>query len=319
LNLTPSPNATTDSDYSIRIGWQTEGQPAQQLPEDVIFIRAITVDDAYNRVRDRNYDDYGDPNVQEELTQYTRVWEVFWECTGPNSFDNARKIRSSLFWQNIRFMLAQANLYPVPDWREPQRVPEQRDGQWWPRTDFSARFNEFVTEEYDNTYVTSAEVIVENSQGVIAQFWVPPLPSVPQIDISANSGNVSSPGNALSVSGVVNEINIDSAGPITATGTLQIGPMQLASGSLEMGGTFAAGALVNITINSAGGNFQYSAITEVCTWTKINLAGGEHAYELTGSFISQQGNGAFVLLTATIGMGLWSGFASIQSLTANTV
>jgi hypothetical protein len=139
----------------VRIGWQQEGQPAQSIDEDVVYLRAISVDDPYNRVRDVSY-----PDPLTELTQYTRVWEAFWECLGPNSFDHVRQIRSALFTQAAHDQFTQANLYLVTDVEEPRRVPEQKDGQWWQRSDLSARFNEFVTESRTSQSVLSSEVIL---------------------------------------------------------------------------------------------------------------------------------------------------------------
>ncbi len=161
-----APTAGSASAKAVRVDWQQTGQPAQQIGEDVAYLKCLTVDDQYNRVRDRSVVNLS--NGADELTQYTRVWEVTWEIVGPNSFDHARRIRSALFWGEIRYQFSLSNLYLVPDLREPQRVPEIRDGQWWPRTDFSARFNEFVTEQYITGTAASVEVITEVASGIIS-------------------------------------------------------------------------------------------------------------------------------------------------------
>lgn len=151
----------------VRTSWVQQGQPSQTIDEDVVYIRAIEVDDQYNRVRDVTY-----PDPLIELTQYTRVWEVHWTVYGPNSFDHARMIRSGLFTQAIHDQLA-PQLYLVTDPSAPLRVPELQDDQWWERVDFNARFNEFVTESRTSQSVVSTEVIVDTAAGTILDVTVP--------------------------------------------------------------------------------------------------------------------------------------------------
>lgn len=143
--------------YGCRIGWEQRGQPFQKIDEDVVYVRCIEVDDQYNRVRDLSYQN---SPVFTETWNYTRIWETYWTVYGPNSFDNARIIRSSLFLQGIHDQFASAQLYWVSDPAAPVRMPEYKDDQWWERVDFRARFNEFVTEQNNPQSVVSAEVIV---------------------------------------------------------------------------------------------------------------------------------------------------------------
>jgi hypothetical protein len=165
-NLTPTQNY-----YGCRCEWQQQGQPAHKITEDVVYVRAIEVDDRYNRERYVNYlENQGQD--ENEVTNYTRVWEVMWEVWGPNSFDNARQIRSQLFKQAIHDLFMQANLYFVPNPAAPVRLPDYFANQWWERVDFTARFNEFVTETDAQSMALSAEIIVEDSNGVIADITV---------------------------------------------------------------------------------------------------------------------------------------------------
>jgi hypothetical protein len=158
--LSPPPNY-----YGCRIGWQQQGQPQQRITEDVVYVREIEIDDQYNRIRDVSYDLSEDGNTYTKTTNYTRVWRVFWCVYGPNSFDNARKIHSRLFDQDIHDQFAASQLYWVTDAEAPVRAPEPYDRQWWERVDFSARFNEFVTEEYVTQYALSTEIIIDNELG----------------------------------------------------------------------------------------------------------------------------------------------------------
>ena len=165
-NLTPAQNY-----YGVRCEWQNTGQPFQESSEDVIYVRAIEVDDPYNRERYENYlENYGEENNQ--ITNYSRIWEVSWCCYGPNSFDNARQLRSALFQQTIHDLFANSQLYMVTDPAAPVRAPEYENGQWWERVDFKCRFNEFVTEVIAQPMVLSAEIIVEDSNGIVAEIPV---------------------------------------------------------------------------------------------------------------------------------------------------
>jgi hypothetical protein len=155
----PAPNPNF---YGVRIGWQQQGQPFCQVNEDVIALRCYEVDDEYNRIRDNPY--LNQPTFT-EVWNYTRVWEGYWTIYGPNSFDNARLIRSSLFRQYIHDQFASAELYWIPSPAAPMRIPELQDGQWWERVDFKARFNEFVTEAYPSQSVISSEVVLYDNYG----------------------------------------------------------------------------------------------------------------------------------------------------------
>ena len=154
------------TDYAkARIDWPTGGAPGWKISDDVTFIRAVETDDEYNRLRDLKVTTIDADTLQEEIT-YTRVWEVSFVCYGPNSFDNARNLKSSLLRSTPT--LAAANLYPVSDIPAPQRVPELFSGQWWERTDISFRLNEQVTETEVINSIASAEVLISTAAGEVA-------------------------------------------------------------------------------------------------------------------------------------------------------
>lgn len=185
LGLDPSAAASAQT---VRVGWQAQGQPAQQITEDIIYIRCVEEDDEYNRIRDLEIADVlPEPATLVQLTSiYTRVWRTFWTIYGPSSFDNARAIRSALLTQNVHDMFLGAyntygqipsgeggfgggtvNIYLVTDMAAPRRVPELFDGQWWERVDFDCQFNEQVNETTTVNAVESTEVILETNTGVV--------------------------------------------------------------------------------------------------------------------------------------------------------
>src|SRR5271170_454586 len=93
LNLSNPANADPNY-YGCRCEWQQQGQPAHEITEDVVYVRAIEVDDPYNRERYLYYNGAEDAQGNDDnnqVTNYTRVWDVMWEVWGPNSFDNARQ------------------------------------------------------------------------------------------------------------------------------------------------------------------------------------------------------------------------------------
>ena len=163
-----TPPAQDPTYFQVRIGWQQRGQPFQNIDQDVTYILADEVDDQYNRVRDVHYEQTTDAEgdiILTKVTNYTRVWDVLFCTYGPNSFDNTRLLRTRLFDQDIHDMFANSQLYLVADPAAPVRAPEEKDGQWWERVDFRARFNEFVTETRAEGYAASVEIIVENEEG----------------------------------------------------------------------------------------------------------------------------------------------------------
>lgn len=144
---------------SVRVGWPTQGQPYGDIGADTVYLVAIEEDNPYNRSRDVQTT----PNDSQTVllvTTYTRVWRINWTLIGPNSFDNARILRSAMFQQAIHDELASSQLYLVTDIASPQRVPEYFQSEWWERTDFSVLLNELVTETLVANSVESAEVIV---------------------------------------------------------------------------------------------------------------------------------------------------------------
>ena len=158
---------------SVRIGWQTEGQPFEDITADVVYLFAVEEDDDYNRLRD-NLVFSNDNNSVIVAESYTRVWRFSWTFYGPNSFDRARRLRSALFNTASHDAMAAYQLYLITDPAAPVRVPEVFQKRWWERVDFSARFNELVVETDTTGFIKSAEIIVEDATGVVADVTVAP-------------------------------------------------------------------------------------------------------------------------------------------------
>ncbi|CQR71679.1 hypothetical protein SOV_04750 [Sporomusa ovata DSM 2662] len=151
--------ALTINANKVRISWPTEGAPSWKIDEDVIFLRIYEQDDEFNVIRDTVYQAIDQDNIQQS-NAYTRVLRAHWFCYGPNSFDNASRIRNLLYVDQYRQPLADNQIFLIPRIDTPHRSPELFAGQWWERTDLAANFNELVRFDSEVPYLKSAEITV---------------------------------------------------------------------------------------------------------------------------------------------------------------
>lgn len=154
-----------------RIAWNTDGAPAWSVGQDVISIQCIEEEDNYNKIRDR----WNTSNDSVSVTQndeYTRAWRVSCVGRGPDAFDRIRIIKSALLQDFTHDILAAYNLYLVPELNASVRSPELFEGQWWEVTTWFSKFYEQVNETITVQSVESTEVIIENENGVVANFTV---------------------------------------------------------------------------------------------------------------------------------------------------
>lgn len=145
------------SQSRVRIGWPTKGAPAWKREEDVAFLLINYDDDPITRQVDISYTESA-PDVAIRSSSYTRVLQVSWVFYGPNSFDDADRIRHGLFLPLSTDALKANNMALILDMTAPIRSPELFNGQWWERTSFYARFNELVVRRTEVPYLKSADV-----------------------------------------------------------------------------------------------------------------------------------------------------------------
>jgi hypothetical protein len=145
------------------------------------------------------------------------------------------------------------------------------------------------------------------------------------VDFTNSAGTLSGSSSGLSLSGstLIAVNGLDGLGLVTGTlGSVTLSTSVLSSGSLQMGGTFAAGGSFVITGNGSGGIpngviFDGSFSGPV-TWSLITLANGTHNYTLIGAltgtwYTGITVNGATVQLTVNTGKGFFNGSTSISS------
>jgi hypothetical protein len=143
------------------------------------------------------------------------------------------------------------------------------------------------------------------------------------IGFTNSAGTLSGSGAGLGLSGSTLIAINGPSGILTGDlGRLTLSTGVLTSGSLQMGGTFAAGGSFVITGNGTGGipngvifNGSFSG---PMTWSLITLANGTHEYTLLGAlsgswFTGQSVNGATIQLTINTGKGFFNGTTTIAS------
>lgn len=145
------------------------------------------------------------------------------------------------------------------------------------------------------------------------------------VDFTNSGGTLSGASTGLSLSGsTLIAVNGMGGGLITGNnlGTLSFSTGALSGGSLQMGGTFAAGGAFNIMGNGTGGipngTIFNGSFSGPVTWTLITLANGTHNYTLTGALTGTWYNGslidgATVQLTINTGLGFFNGSTNISS------
>src|SRR5262252_966401 len=144
------------------------------------------------------------------------------------------------------------------------------------------------------------------------------------VDFTNSGGTLSGGNSGLSLSGsTLIAINAPPLGLITGNlGSVTFSTGALSAGSLQTGGTFAAGGTFVITGNGTDGipngvifNGTFSGPV---TWTLITLSNGTHNYTLTGAltgtwFTGQTVYGATVQLTVNTGKGFFNGSTTLSS------
>jgi len=154
----------------VRVDWPTQGQPFEDVGTDIAYISCVPKDVEYTRIRERVLSQAG--STLTENWTYTKGWRVSWVFYGPTSEDRARQVRSAMFMDYFNDQLSLNNLYPLPDPPEVIRSPQLINAEWWERADFYIDMYEAVTEAITDGVVTSVEVKLNTTDGLVADFTV---------------------------------------------------------------------------------------------------------------------------------------------------
>ena len=167
LGITGAPN----QQEQVRVAWQVQGQPFQDVTTDICYVFLTERGGDYDRMRSEVRGKQSGTTIP--LVQYyTRIWECRWMFYGPNSFDHARLVRSSIFTDYFRWQLQPFSLYAVAPFDAPARIPEVVNGQWFDRSDMRGLLYEQVAETRSVNSVASVPVVVNDSGGNLAEFEV---------------------------------------------------------------------------------------------------------------------------------------------------
>lgn len=152
------------------------------------------------------------------------------------------------------------------------------------------------------------------------------------VDFTNSGGTLTGTNSGFSLTGstliAVNGLN--GAGLVTGNnlGSLSFSTGALASGSLQMGGTFASGGSFSIVGNGSNGvpngTIFSGTFSGPVTWTMVTLDNGTHNYTLTGTVGGTMGsgfstNGVSVQLTINTGKSFFNGATTISSGDTNIV
>jgi len=151
------------------------------------------------------------------------------------------------------------------------------------------------------------------------------------VDFTNSGGTLTGTSSGMSLSGseLIAVNGLGGLGLVTGTlGSVSFTTGALSSGSLAMGGTFAAGGMFTITGNGTSGIPSGTIFTGTfsgpVSWTLVTLANGTHNYTLTGSlsgtwYNGSSAQGVTVQLTVNTGKGFFSGSTTISSGDTNVV
>ncbi len=140
------------------------------------------------------------------------------------------------------------------------------------------------------------------------------------VDFTNSGGTLFGTNSGLSLTGsVLVAVNgLNGGGLITGSnlGSVSFTTGALASGSLQMGGTFAAGGSFTVIGNGTNGVPNGALFTGTfsgpVSWQLVTLANGTHNYILTGQ-LTGSASGVIVQLTINTGKGLFNGSTTISS------
>jgi PEP-CTERM motif len=145
------------------------------------------------------------------------------------------------------------------------------------------------------------------------------------IDYTNSGGTLSGSSNGLSLNGSALVAINSGSGLVTGSdlGSVSFQTGVLQTGSLQNGGTFAAGGSFTITDSSNGVLFS-GTFSGPVNWTMVTLSNGTHNYTLTGSLSGSTGSGfntvgATVQLTINTGKSFFNGCTRISSGDTNVV
>ena len=145
----------------VRTTYNTDGQLAFTINDDVVIMSLEEADDMYGNYRQYVERPVGDINYRDHVG--TRVWDVRLTAYGPNSHTNLDLIRSGVLTHTSMRILSPKDVFVVPTIPRIQRSPEQFNGQWYERSDMTIRYNELYV--YEENVGRTDTVVIQSITG----------------------------------------------------------------------------------------------------------------------------------------------------------
>lgn len=101
------------------------------------------------------------------VTKYVRNLKIDWQCYGDDGMEWADTLRIMLFSPDIKALFAAQGISLIPENGWPVYIPEMKGKQWYHRYDLTAKFNQLVTRQKVTQIITSPNITIEDSKGVI--------------------------------------------------------------------------------------------------------------------------------------------------------
>lgn len=155
-------------DFDVRHSWPTNGAPAFSNEDNLVFLKIFEAASPVTQQRENTYTQEGSPEAPNMETTYTRTLRVTWNFYGSDSWDNARILKDSIFYQENHDILAVQRIFMVPDFDPPQRVPELWEGLWYERCDLTIYFNEGISINRELPAIETVGIVVMDHEGIQA-------------------------------------------------------------------------------------------------------------------------------------------------------
>lgn len=151
----------------VRVSWPQSdtGNSTWGRDENVVFLRIAPTPDDFSQLKDLEYVYDSAADTLTERATYHRSFTASWICYGPDSLEDADRIKIGILRDGVRSLLKGGGVAVQPAIREPLRLTEpDESGDWWERYDLTANFYALATREYDTGMITTfhGAVVIPN-------------------------------------------------------------------------------------------------------------------------------------------------------------
>lgn len=148
----------------IRIAYALASTPSISAEDDVIYLSVTDMTDSYIIQYDETYDYDAEAETVMLNKARTAVLQVKFTCYGPEASKNINAVKDGVILQEVQRFLSKENLHIIPRYEACQRVPEQVNGGWWNRWDWTSSWNYlYVLPAEDVGIITTTNINIEGA------------------------------------------------------------------------------------------------------------------------------------------------------------